>query len=117
MRPASLARRIVVFIALVAFALQSFVTQTHIHHDAQLAGGILKSIATPLPVHGKAPLDGQTDCPFCQAVVHAGAFVVSAVPVLYSPFVWVKTAFLILTAPKSLHATTHNWQSRAPPRA
>jgi hypothetical protein len=109
----SLARRILVFVAVLAFALQSYIAQTHIHDV--VFGGAAKITNTQSPV--KAPLhDSQGDCPFCQAVLHAGAFVASATPSLLLPFVWVKTVALVFTARAASHTAAHDWQSRAPPR-
>jgi len=68
----------------IAFFLQGFIAQTHIHHlDAT---SVLSSAQAHIgPVH--APLsddDSVAGCPFCQAVAHASAVflptVASAVP-------------------------------------
>jgi hypothetical protein len=112
MRHSSRARRFVVFIAVFAFALQSFIAQTHIH--AESLAGIVKTVSTT----GKAPPadHSQADCPFCQAVIHVGSAVASAPPLLRLPFSWVETTALILPAVAISGATAHDWQSRAPPR-
>ncbi len=112
MRRSGLARRFVVFVAVFAFALQSFIAQTHIHAEA--LAGTAKVAATS----GQAPIDhSQADCPFCQAVTHVGSVVASAAPLLRLPFSWVETAALVLTAVAMSGSTAHDWQSRAPPRA
>jgi hypothetical protein len=71
----SLARRFVVFIAAFGFVLQSYIAQTHFHGVFQgphPATGIATSHA---PGPQKTPFDhGSTDCPLCQAVIHAPAF-------------------------------------------
>jgi hypothetical protein len=109
-----LARRFVVFLAVFAFALQSFVAQTHIHAES-LASIVKIAAATP---SGKAPVDhNQADCPFCQAVVHVGSVVTSAPPLLRLPFSWVETAAFVISAVAISSSTAHDWQSRAPPRA
>lgn len=113
MRRSDPARRFVVFIAVFAFALQSFVAQTHIH--AESLAGIVKIAATS--TSGKAPVDhSQADCPFCQAVMHVGSVVASAPPLLRLPYSWVETAALVLTAATISGSTAHDWRSRAPPR-
>ncbi|MGD0865105.1 MAG: hypothetical protein ABSA49_06075 [Rhizomicrobium sp.] len=110
------ARRFVVFIAVFAFALQSFIAQTHIHAETPAPGGIVKNATTSSP--SKAPIDhSQADCPFCQAVVHVGSVVASAPPLLRLPYSWVETAALVFTAFAISGSTAHDWQSRAPPRA
>jgi hypothetical protein len=116
MRRLGPARRFVVFVAMFAFALQSFIAQTHIHAEALALGDIVK-IATTSPT-GKAPVDhSQADCPFCQAVVHVGSVVSSAPPLLRLPFSWVESAAFVFTAVAISGSTAHDWQSRAPPRA
>ncbi len=106
------ARRFVVFLAVFAFALQSFIAQTHIH--AESLAGIVK-IATTSPA-SKAPIDhSQADCPFCQAVIHVGSVVASSPPLLRLPFSWVESLALVFTAVATSSSAAHDWQSRAPP--
>lgn len=110
--------RVIVWIVLLAFTLQSFITQTHIHG---LSGGsgsaaTVKVLASGSPP-GKAPKqDSPADCPFCQAITHAGAFSAPSAPSLILPVQLAEIA-----APPFLIAVTgiapsHPWQSRAPPR-
>jgi hypothetical protein len=107
------ARRFLVFFALFAFTLQSFIAQTHIHAESPAS---TVKIATTTSA-GKAPADhSQADCPFCQAVVHVGSVVASAPPLLRLPFSWVETTTLVFTAVAISSSTAHDWQSRAPPR-
>jgi hypothetical protein len=102
--------RFIACLILIAFTLQSYITQTHIHNLAPAA------IAKIVPSHGKAPVDDNpVDCPFCQAVAHDGPFFAPTVPLLI-----LSVAFVELAAPAfSLHrpsdVLTHIWQSRAPP--
>jgi hypothetical protein len=115
MRRSGPARRFVVFIATFAFALQSFIAQTHIHSESLTLGGVI-TIATT-SASGKAPADhSQADCPFCQAVVHVGSVVASSPPLLRLPFSWVETAALIFSVVATSGSAAHDWQSRAPPR-
>jgi DUF2946 family protein len=107
------ARRFVVFVAVFAFALQSFIAQTHIH--AESLAGVVKIAGTS--TSGKLPVDhSQADCPFCQAVTHVGSVVATAPPVLRLPYSWIETAALVVTAVAISPSTAHDWQSRAPPR-
>ena len=104
-------------IFVLAFALQSYITQTHIHDGTFGFGGTFKIEASQSPAHGKKPLDpSSADCPLCQAIVHVGLFVNSAPPLLHLPFMWVQTVALAFTAPSALDAVAHDWRSRAPPR-
>ena len=117
MRRSGPARCFVVFIAVFAFALQSYVTQTHIHDASQVFGGVAKIAATQSPAPGKAPShDNKADCPLCQAVIHAGIFVSPATPLLHLPFTLIETVVPVLTLAAASNATAHDWQSRAPPR-
>jgi hypothetical protein len=117
MRRVGLARRVVVFIAAIAFALQSYITQTHIHHGSQGFGDSVKIAAAQSPAHGKThPANDPADCPFCQAAIHAGVFVASAPPLLHLPFMWIETVALTYTATAASVTSAHDWQSRAPPR-
>jgi hypothetical protein len=108
------ASRFVVFFAALTFVLQSYVTQTHIH-DGHQHSGIANIAETHSPGHGKTPFDSPADCPLCQAVTLAGAFVASATPVLCLPFVWVKAEALVFAVQTTSISTPHHWRSRAPP--
>jgi len=96
------------FLALFAFTLQSIVTQIHIHNIEPAQA------ATKAP--GKAPASPQSNCPICQAIVHAGQFtspVAAVLPVLvFLGFAIV----LVKTRPGIARPAPHDWQSRAPPR-
>jgi hypothetical protein len=118
MRPVSLARRSVVFVAVLAFALQSFIAQTHNHDAWRAASGIVR-LATPGSAQpAKSPLDhGRTDCPFCQAVIHLGAALTAPAPLLTLPFASVETIAFVFTARADSVSAAHHWKSRAPPRA
>lgn len=109
-----LAWRAISWILLVAFALQSYATQTHIHATphAGEAFTIQKVTAT-----GTAPLENRAvDCPFCQAIVHSGMFFSPTPPILLLP-AWAVHAVLVRPAfALRSSATAHSWQSRAPPQ-
>lgn len=113
----SLARRFVVFIAAFGFVLQSYIAQTHFHGVFQgrdASAGIALSHA---PSPDKSPFNhGSTDCPLCQAVIHAGAFVAPVAPVLLLPFTWINAAAIVFAASATSATSAHDWQSRAPPR-
>lgn len=101
-------------VLLLAFTVQSFVTQTHLH-GVSAAGDA--QIAFQTPHHGKTPLDeGVAACPFCQAAVHAGAFFAPASPILVLP---ASSAGFAAYAPVHAalrHTIAHAWYSRAPPQ-
>ena len=105
-------RRWITLALLVAFAIQSYVFQTHVHGLAPQAGTFQQSGATPSP--GKAP-DGAFDCPLCQAITQAGVFLLPAVP-------FVILARLVSALPTAspmvrtiAAASARHGRSRAPP--
>jgi hypothetical protein len=112
-----LASRFAVFVVAFAFAMQSYIAQTHIHAEQQSVGGIAKIVSTELASHSKTPLNGnRVDCPLCQAVTHAGAFVSPTALILHLPFIWSEGIALVDAARAATDASAHDWQSRAPPR-
>jgi hypothetical protein len=108
--------RPIVWVLLLAFTVQSFITQVHIHHAS--AGAIAQSVNVAGDAAGrsKAPdQDSKSDCPFCQAIVHAGAFF--APPQIFVPQiarVEIAPPFLVAIAIESFFP--HPWYSRGPPR-
>lgn len=107
------ARRLAVtWILLFAFALQSYVTQTHFHERVvQPAPRV--SVQTSSPGGGEA-----LACPLCQAVASAGVFLTPDVTAALSPAVW---SILVSPAPAATGRATgpagFAWRSRAPPRS
>jgi hypothetical protein len=113
----SLARRAVVLVVAFTMALQCYLAQTHIHSLPQGFGGAVRIATEQTPGPSKAPVDhSPMECPLCQAIVHAGAAVLSATPILDLPFAWVETVRLTSALRPSADVTAHEWQSRAPPR-
>lgn len=107
------ARRFAVtWILLLAFALQSYVTQTHLHAQA----------FQPAPrasAHSSSPGDGEAlACPLCQVVASAGVFLTPAAMAAVPPGAW---SVPISRAPAETGRTTapagFAWRSRAPPRS
>lgn len=110
----SAARLALTLLALFAFTVQSVVTQIHMHGAA--AGGTA-SVALGKALPGKLPPAGDpSNCPICQAIVHAGAFTAPVTAILPLP----AFASFAITASVSIAASaqtsSHNWNSRAPPR-
>jgi|SRR5215469_12727025 len=108
--------RAIAWILLLAFTLQSFVTQTHIH--AAFDGGAARTAVAHGPTGKKAPADnGKAECPFCQAIVHAGAFYAPPAQTLALPLSWAKIATSFFVVESFVSASSHLWRSRAPPQA
>lgn len=110
--------RSIVWLLLVAFTLQSFITQIHIHRAIDGAGkpAISQTLAKAPPHGNTSDQNSTADCPFCQAITHAGAFSTPSAPGLLLPVVWVESAPLLLVADAIDSLFSHPWQSRAPPR-
>ena len=121
----SSARLILTFVTLFAFGLQSYLTQTHIHHPpviGQLA------LAGDIPMTGEpAKSPGDTDkypanqdpanCPLCQEIALAGYFVAPAAVLLVLPTAAAVATFDFAEITLPSRAPSHNWQGRAPPIA
>jgi len=110
----------VTLFALLAFALQSYTTQTHIHKPT-LPGfaGIAAALDLDTPVKdGKAPVkQDQQNCPLCQGVFHAGAFISPSAAAALLPTLSVQIIAVALHVAVVFDAVSHNWQSRGPPLA
>jgi len=119
--------RLVACFALLAFLLQGFALQTHIHQQiqpviAKLApaadGQATLSAAKPLgqqPLKTHDPLD-QSNCRLCQELVHAGSYVTPAALAFVAGLDWI-TAHIPVPAPDSgTPAQAFAWQSRGPPQ-
>jgi|SRR5579871_3279472 len=110
--------RSVTWLVLLAFTLQAFVTQTHIHGLPRTAtGATIGTVLTSESGQHKAPIDNDaTGCPFCQAIVHAGAFFAPVAPLLLLPVVWTAGAAIAPIPIAVVSPPPHSWQSRAPPQ-
>ncbi len=108
--------RTVVWIVLLCFTLQTYITQTHVHLAAHPAGTapILKTVKNP-PLRAPSDSDPAT-CPFCQAIFSAGAFFTPTAPVLVLPSQWFDVAAPFASVGIAPRAVLTGWNSRAPPQ-
>jgi hypothetical protein len=110
----SAARLALTLVALFAFTVQSVVTQIHVHGTAV---GDTASVASGKVQPGKLPPGGdQSNCPICQAIVHAGAFTAPVTAILPLPAF---ASFAVTASVRIAYvaqASSHSWNSRAPPR-
>jgi len=106
--------RLIAILVMLAFTLQSYVAQTHIHEAAPPASAaLIKNLG-----HNKSPVDNSPlDCPFCQAVAHDGAFFVPDAPILFLAAQWVAMAAPHFFLADHSADANHSWRSRAPPRS
>jgi hypothetical protein len=112
-----LASRALVLLTLVAFTLQGFLTQTHIHQIA--TGGVpAVDLFDGVPAKGdKAPAkNSDQNCPLCQQFASAGSFVTPSAAAALAPALSVSVIqFVVISAAQRI-AITHIWRGRAPPR-
>lgn len=126
--PLSCLRLIFTAFMLLAFALQSYAVQTHIHERLNLPlsahGAITRGAAvdTALPgssTHAKKPplpvKDAPDDCPLCQ-LLYGGQYVAPDALVFFLPLISVRVLETELAALPRYDAVSHSWRGRAPPR-
>lgn len=121
-------RQLLPMLVLVAFALQSYVTQTHIHFAGHvMTGGFsfpddsskatLGQAAGDTGDHDKYPPgDDPANCPICQEIMYAGHYVAPAFAHVILISLPASTIAVVAAVPLRLFALSHNWQGRAPPR-
>jgi hypothetical protein len=116
MRRSGAWRAALTWMVLLAFALQSYITQTHIHNPPAPAG---RAAIAEVVSAGGAPADREDiACPFCQAVAAAGAFFAATPVVATLPAAQARTP-VSPPAVLGLHLASagFNWRSRAPPQS
>ena len=112
----SVARLAVTLFALFTFTFQSFVVQVHVHEASRSASSTLDIGKVSQP--GKLPANGdQSDCPICQAMLHAGQFVTPSAVAFGLPSFALFFVIAVASGGQGTQSGSHNWQSRAPPRA
>lgn len=110
-------RHALAYVLLAAFALQSYVVQTHIH----LAPADAAKLFVSGPAHGghdRYPAgDDPANCPLCQEILHSGHYVTPAALAYAPPTLAVSTVLLVDAALPFIVALSHSWHGRAPPQA
>ena len=118
--------RLVACFALLAFLLQGFALQTHIHQQIQ---PVIAKLAAPdsqaglpaarlldqQPRKTNDPLD-QGHCRLCHELVHAGSYVTPTALALAAGLDWITAR---IPAPARVFGTSAQafaWQSRGPPQ-
>ncbi len=113
--PAKGWRLAAVLFALLTFAVQSYVTQTHIHFDMTPASGA--AIAKPVAPPGKQPFhETPANCPICQEIAMAGHYVTPAAAVLALPSQSISIVPVVIAIRFIVEAVSHDWHGRAPPQ-
>ena len=113
---ASVVKRWVTAFALLAFLLQGFAVQSHIHAPlAPAAKSVSQQEAAPpnAPLKSQDPID---QCRLCQEVAHAGIFVAPSAAAAAITLTFALAVFAAQPDVAPPSATAFGWQSRAPPR-
>jgi hypothetical protein len=117
-------QRSLLALTLVAFALQSYITQTHIHFERNFAAGSLTQDGSKAlsgdavrDKHDKYPAnEDPANCPICQEILYAGHYVAPTAIAVLPPSLAVSTIAIVAGELPSISAASHNWRGRAPPR-
>ncbi len=111
--------RHVAALVLVAFNLQAYIAQSHIEGwQLRVSDGLRQSHSSPAREPARAPQSGHRGhlrCPFCLAVLHAGAFIGPAPLQWLSPSLCLHVVLIALNVRQHRPALAHIWRSRAPP--
>ena len=111
-----LERLLFIAFMLLAFTVQTFVTQTHIHATAYGAPTALHLTDGPAKPGNLPSNDDSTNCPLCKEILQSGHFVGTAWLVFSLP---AQAASSLEPVAALRPATSHaafRWHSRAPPR-
>jgi len=118
----SSARVAVTLFALLVFAFQTYVVQTHIHLSPQAIGSVTVGAKAPaLDAQKQQPdkfpaRDDPANCPICQELLHSGQFVTPSAVATLLPSLLVSVIAIVIHIAVAPEATSHTWQSRGPPR-
>ncbi len=101
---------------LLAFTIQAFVTQTHVHpgfSDSVVAFHPDKTSSK----HDNFPAnDDPSNCPLCKEILYSGQFVAPMWAVHFLPSMAVSVIEAALPPLSRADTASHAWSSRAPPR-
>lgn len=114
-RQAVSVRKWMTLAVLLAFFLQSFAVQTHIHGLGEAAATKAVSYHAPIP----APLKNQDindQCRLCHELVHAGNFITPSAQAVPASLAFILAVFSAIALAAPAPASAFAWQSRAPPR-
>lgn len=120
----SRARLLLTLAALLAFTVQNYLAQTHIHFSSAPLQAAISDVAPAGPSlagETKHPSDqypakqDPANCPLCQKIAQAGHDAVPAAVLLF--LLTLATLGLCIVAERAPHfrAPSHIWQGRAPP--
>ncbi len=107
---------------LLAFGLQTFTAQTHIHipggaDELRIASTDSYARKAGTKGHSTPARDSRENCPLCQVAVHAGAFLTPSTWILEIPTHIAASSSLGDRTDRTTDPTSYIWRSRAPPQA
>ena len=121
-------RSVLIYLFVVAFALQNCLTQSHIHTTQNLShsGAIVDagskaiagkaSLATASSKQNQNPAnDDPANCPMCQALALSGHFVAASRIAIPAPTQVSSASVTPDLAVSILSAASHSWRGRGPP--
>ena len=106
-------RRLVMLFALLAFGLQAYLVQTHMHGQPGVLS-LTPHVSAPVQ---PAPFDplAPANCALCQEILHAGTAIAPDNSELALLLTWTAMAPAVALLPAEPIALTTGWHSRAPP--
>ena len=110
-------------LAMLTFALQAQITQSHIHFAPASETGIdalVHALTAPPETAAqkkKSTANDPANCPICQVAAHTGQFTTPSAAALLLPTEAAVIVPLLLSIAVAIESTSHGWQSRAPPQA
>ena len=115
-------RLAITFLALLAFTFQTLVVQTHIHGAARVGAASTQLALDGTASHDQSPdkfppSDDPANCPICQELLHAGAFVTPTAAALQISTVVMSVDIVVVEIAAIERTFSHSWKSRAPPLA
>jgi hypothetical protein len=118
-------RGVITAFALLAFIVQSFATQTHIHIPGQSEQGfgtqevVAQAVAAKASLSGeqtpRLPADDPAHCPLCQEFLLSGAYVTPVILAIPLPAQITTPAPLTAVRFVIAEVVSHGWNSRGPP--
>jgi len=112
-------RLLLVAVVLLAFVIQSFAVQTHIHPlpGASVDSALKAAVSGIHHEKGNSPTDDSPDnCPLCQ-MFYGGQYVAPTALVFFLPMAAVSTIEIVLGVLPHYDAVSHSWRGRGPPRS
>jgi hypothetical protein len=120
-KPFARARLAIALLALIAFTVQSYLVQTHIHNlpaaIAAIGDGAGQSVSSPQK-GGQLPAQSdETKCPLCQDSLRAGTYLIPAVIIVLPPINVIAAPIVIVAQALANKSVSYIWRSRGPPHA